>query len=190
MNRIWVFILLGLVLSLPVSGCVKNNSSIDQLTVGDPVKKLQIPKSKKRSKNRFISEKNNEGYRSKASNKGMGLGKLKKLKSPFHRKLAVVTGNNVPLRKGPGIKFRKIGTADKGDEFTFFREVRRSAKTPIWYLVANDEGQKFFIPKLFAKLESKTIEAQDGSNGKGLPGRRQGKNGSTGNPAESGKRPL
>ncbi len=168
MNRFWIFILLGLSLALPVSGCVKNNSSIDQLTEGDPVNKLQIPKSKKRA-SQEISERVVHTRHEAPAKEDLDLDSLKNIKVSQNRQVVIVTGNKVPLRKGPGIKFRKIGSADKGDEYEFLREVRQSASTPIWYLVQDEKKNKFFLPKLFARLEQRQADTDEDDDDSGMP---------------------
>lgn len=160
MNRFWVLIALGLTLALPVSGCVKNTSSIDKLTDGDPLEKLKIPGGKKSARKSSAPESDSPIEKTQAR-ADINLDPLKSIKPSQNRQIVIVTGNKVPLRKGPGIKFKKIGLADKGDEFQFLREVRQSASTPIWYLVQDEQRNKFFLPKLFAKLEQRQPEPDE-----------------------------
>lgn len=79
-----------------------------------------------------------------------------------------ITGDNTPLRKGPGTKYQEIGTAAKGDLFDLIRVERGFGKGQTWYLVEDATGGKFFIPSKAsrivrekAKPDVKTAQAQN-----------------------------
>ena len=155
MKRIPVSHLL-LILALVVPGCVKNPSAIDQLTEReDPLELMKIP-PKAKPETGSAAEQKTAGDAPPASPAGdeedIDLSPLRKLKEPKDQPWVKVTGNKVPLRKGPGTRFKKNGLASKGETFRFLREVQENENAPIWYLVEDREGHKHFIPKLFADL--------------------------------------
>jgi general secretion pathway protein D len=72
-------------------------------------------------------------------------GKIKNIPDSPQLKKIRVNGENVPLHKGPGTKYLKIGTATKGDLFALVRVQRGFGKDQTWYLAEDATGNKFFI---------------------------------------------
>jgi len=70
-------------------------------------------------------------------------------------KLVKISGNNVPLRQGPGPKFKKLGVASKGQTFELLRIASDAGGGPSWYFAQNDQKQKFFISALLASTLEK-----------------------------------
>ncbi|MEK9629110.1 MAG: type II secretion system secretin GspD [Nitrospinota bacterium] len=80
--------------------------------------------------------------------------KLKKIQPQQEAKKIRVTGDNTPLRRGPGNKYLKVGNAAKDDEFELVRVERGFDNGRTWYLVRDSLGNKFFIAKdLTAEVE-------------------------------------
>jgi len=80
------------------------------------------------------------------------LSSLKELPETPPEQWVTVTGNNVPLRKGPGAQFKKIGVGQKADTFKLLRMHKLPNSNEIWYLVENKAGEKFFISEMLAQL--------------------------------------
>lgn len=74
-----------------------------------------------------------------------------------------VSGNNVPLRKGPGPRFKKTRTASKG-EILELLSVKNIPNVPEpWFFVQDDQGKKFFISSLLASItENQAAEKTGG----------------------------
>ncbi len=84
---------------------------------------------------------------------------LRKIPAKTIEKTVKISGNNVPLRQGPGPTFKKLGVASKGQTFELLR-VKNSASTggTPWYFVRNGLNQKFFISALFSSIQEKQEE--------------------------------
>jgi general secretion pathway protein D len=78
--------------------------------------------------------------------------KIRDIPKSQHSKKIRVTGDNTPLRKGPGTQYQKIGTATKGDQFDLIRVERGFGKGQTWYLVEGATGGKFFIPSQSSRI--------------------------------------
>jgi len=65
-----------------------------------------------------------------------------------------VSGNNVPLRQGPGAEFKKVGVASKEQAFQLLSVKDFPGKKEPWYLVQNAENKKFFISSLLASISN------------------------------------
>jgi len=132
-------ILIVLLISLPLvlSGCSFNKkSTMERLkNKTDSVDSMLLPEktASPESKNKAgdIIDKN----------------KLKQIQPQQPAKKILVTGNNTPLRRGPGDKYMKVGNAAKGDEFELVRVERGFDNGRTWYLVRDSLGNKFFIAK-------------------------------------------
>jgi len=66
-----------------------------------------------------------------------------------------ISGNNVPLRQGPGPQFKKLGVASKGQTFELLRVKKNDDSGKPWYFVQNDQKQKFFITALLSSIVEK-----------------------------------
>jgi len=70
-------------------------------------------------------------------------------------RMVKISGNNVPLRQGPGPQFKKMGVTSKGETFELLRIKNNADGGTPWYFVQNDQQQKFFITALFASINEK-----------------------------------
>ena len=78
-----------------------------------------------------------------------------------------ISGNNVPLRQGPGPNFKKLGTASKGQIFELLRIKRNTAGIKTWYFIQNDQKEKFFISSLLGsivKVEKQKVNSPSTDN--------------------------
>jgi len=77
---------------------------------------------------------------------------LKKIpEKPITRHIKV-SGNNVPLRQGPGPQFKKVGIATKGQTFKLLSVKKTPNDKALWYLVQNDQSKKFFVSSLLSSI--------------------------------------
>jgi len=82
---------------------------------------------------------------------------LRKIPAKPAMRWVQISGNNVPLRQGPGPRFKKLGTASKGETFELLRIKNNTDGNKSWYFVQNDQKKKFFISALLSSiLEGKT----------------------------------
>ncbi|SVB71923.1 uncharacterized protein METZ01_LOCUS224777, partial [marine metagenome] len=79
---------------------------------------------------------------------------------PEHRinKLIKVSGEKVPLRKGPGSQYGKSGIAEKGQTFSLLRTQKNIHNNQTWYLAENENKNKFFISSLSSTLVEVSAE--------------------------------
>jgi len=92
--------------------------------------------------------------------------KLRKIPARPSLKTVQISGNNVPLRQGPGARFKKLGVASKGQTFKLLRVKNNSASGNPWYFVQNSLNQKFFISALLSSIHEKGARAENVSNRK------------------------
>ena len=152
MNKnILTAILISLSLALP--GCSFNKkSTMERLkNKTDTVDSMILPEKKASSESKAKSA------------EVIDKNKLKQIQPQQEIKKVRVTGNNTPLRRGPGDKYLKVGNADKGDEFELVRVERGFDKGRTWYLVRDSLGNKFFIAKdLTAEIKKTSRMAKAG----------------------------
>ena len=148
-----ILIILLITFPLALSGCSFNKkSTMDRLkNKTDNVDSMLLPErtvsSESKNKATDIIDKN----------------KLKQIQPQQDVKKVLVTGNNTPLRRGPGNKYLKIGNAAKGDEFELVRVERGFDNGRTWYLVRDSLGNKFFIAKnLTEEVEESSAIAKTG----------------------------
>ncbi|NIQ02840.1 MAG: hypothetical protein GWM98_22855, partial [Nitrospinaceae bacterium] len=63
-----------------------------------------------------------------------------------------ISGNHVPLRKGPGHQFDKVGVASKGDSFRLLRIQPGKNGKQTWYFVEDAAHNKFFVSSLLSSI--------------------------------------
>jgi general secretion pathway protein D len=80
---------------------------------------------------------------------------LRKIPAKPSLKTVKISGNNVPLRQGPGARFKKLGVASKGQTFKLLRVKNNTASGNPWYFVQNGLNQKFFISALLSSIHEK-----------------------------------
>jgi len=83
---------------------------------------------------------------------------LRKIPAKSAVKAVKISGNNVPLRQGPGPKFKKLGVASKGQTFELLRVKHSPSSGTPWYFVKNNVNQKFFVSALFSSVHEKQKE--------------------------------
>ena len=95
--------------------------------------------------------------------------KLRKIPAKPTLKTVRISGNNVPLRQGPGARFKKLGVASKGQTFKLLRVKNNNTSGNPWYFVQNGLNQKFFISALLSSIQEKGARQEKVSNLKENP---------------------
>jgi len=83
---------------------------------------------------------------------------LRKIPAKSIVKTVKISGNNVPLRQGPGPKFKKLGVASKGQTFELLRVKSNPSTGTPWYFIQNNVNQKFFVSALLSSVHEKPME--------------------------------
>jgi general secretion pathway protein D len=78
---------------------------------------------------------------------------LRKIPEKTAVKAVKISGNNVPLRQGPGPRFKKLGIASKGQSFELLRVKNNPTSGTPWYFVQNNHNEKFFVSALFSAIQ-------------------------------------
>jgi general secretion pathway protein D len=83
---------------------------------------------------------------------------LRNIPAKSEVKAVKISGNNVPLRQGPGPKFKKLGIASKGQTFELLRVKSSPSTGTPWYFVRNNINQKFFVSALLSSVQENQKE--------------------------------
>lgn len=74
-------------------------------------------------------------------------------------KTVKISGNNVPLRQGPGPRFKKLSIASKGQTFELLRVKNNPSSNTRWYFVQNSANEKFFVSALFSTIQENQTDS-------------------------------
>ena len=166
------FLLISIV-ALAAACSHQEKTRADQASTMDQVKRyqnaierMQLP-DKQEAKRKMLAQKNNPTIeittgstkrkqthetQPPSDSEVLDIKKISKIPKKPITKWVKVSGNNVPLRKGPGPRFKKTGIASKGEMFELL-SVRDIPNVPEpWYFVQNDQSNKFFISSLLASI--------------------------------------
>ena len=69
--------------------------------------------------------------------------------------------NKVRLRKGPGLQYKIIGSAYKGDKFTLLGIQKDPESRQSWYMINDQDDKKYFISSILAKVIETQKEPSD-----------------------------
>lgn len=89
---------------------------------------------------------------------------LRKIPAKTEVKAVTISGNNVPLRQGPGPKYKKLGIASKGQTFELLRVKNSPSTGTPWYFVRNNINQKFFVSALFSSVHENQKKTAPATN--------------------------
>ena len=132
------------------SGCLGNRkSALERFKEKNPIDGM------------LFSEKNNSKT-SKPTNKyssktkyaadSIDLSGIKNIPDQPITRQVKVSGEKVPLRKGPGSQYGKSGVAEKGQLFSLLRTQKNIHDNQTWYLAEDENKSKFFISSLSSTL--------------------------------------
>jgi len=163
MKRFWILILTIFFLST-VSCAQKKKSTVERLKEQSAREALNKPRKKSSQVNKKIRQKKlrKEQISKPVKETIQGTEPSSKEEKQGAEKKIFITGKNIPLRKGPGSRFKQIGTANKGDSFSFVRSQRLPDEKQTWHLIKNKEGKSFFVSELFASFENEIIKRESG----------------------------
>ena len=132
------------------SGCLGNRkSALEKFKEKNPIDGMLFSeKSKSKTKKPTRGNSSNEKY----TVDSIDLSELKNIPDQPISRLIKVSGENVPLRKGPGSQYEKLGTAKKDQTFSLLRTQKNIHNNQTWYLAEDENKNKFFISSLSSTL--------------------------------------
>ncbi|UCD11550.1 MAG: type II secretion system secretin GspD, partial [Nitrospinaceae bacterium] len=122
----------------------KNKDTLSQQPAIDPVEQMRLPKRPDGGAKTPEAQANGGDLIDPKS--------LSKLAKPALRKRVVLSGNQVPLRAGPGARFDVVGTGMKGDALTLLGTQADEGSGEFWYLAEDDNKNKVFIASPLATV--------------------------------------
>ena len=132
------------------SGCLGNRkSALERFKEKNPIDGMVFSeknKSKASKTTQRSSSKNNYATDS------IDLSGIKGIQGQSISRLIKVSGEKVPLRKGPGSQYGKSGIAEKGQTFSLLRTQKNIHDNQTWYLAEDENKSKFFISSLSSTL--------------------------------------
>ena len=132
------------------SGCLGNRkSALEKFKEKNPIDGMLFSeKSKSKATKPTRGNSSNEKY----TVDSIDLSELKNIPDQPISRLIKVSGENVPLRKGPGSQYGKLGTAKKDQTFSLLRTQKNIHNNQTWYLAEDENKNKFFISSLSSNL--------------------------------------
>jgi len=132
------------------SGCLgKRKSALEKFKKKNPIDGMLFSeKSKSKATKPTQGSSSNEKY----TVDSIDLSELKNIPDQPISRLVKVSGENVPLRKGPGSQYEKLGTAKKDQTFSLLRTQKNIHNNQTWYLAEDENKNKFFISSLSSTL--------------------------------------
>ncbi|MBT6600547.1 MAG: type II secretion system secretin GspD [Nitrospina sp.] len=145
------FFLSILILSVCLSsGCLGNRkTALEKFKEKNPVDGM-IFSEKRKSKATKINKKNSSNKKQPISS--LDLSGIKNIPDQPTNRLIKVSGENVPLRKGPGSQYGSLGIAKKDQTFSLLRTQKNIHDKQTWYLAEDENKNKFFISSLSSSL--------------------------------------
>jgi len=140
-------LILSVILSISCVG--KRKSAFELFKEENPIDGMLFSQKAKNGSN----ESNQENLGNKKNTKSsIDLSALENM--PVHpiSRLIKLSGENVPLRKGPGSQYNQTGKGKKGQTFNLLRVQNNIHDKQTWYLVEDDNKNKFFISSLSSKM--------------------------------------
>ena len=136
------------------SGCLGNRkSALEKFKEQNPIEKMLFSEKNKPNKKNRTNKKIKDNS---SSNELVNLNDLKNIPDhPIDWQIKVL-GKNVPLRKGPGSKYNKSGTAQTGQVFSLLRTQKNIHDNQTWYLAEDENKNKFFVSSLSTTLTKNT----------------------------------
>jgi len=156
--------ILILMLVFAWNGCSKEPSAIDRLKKGyaDRINGLRLPaRPDPGGKETPQPDPTQNLPTQEKAQTGTDLSSLPKYKEPAPNPLVVVTGEKVPLYKGPGSQFQRLAFAYRDQKFNLIRTVKGSDPNISWHLIQDRNNQSFFI-----STEATRIIEKEGSTGR------------------------
>ena len=157
--------ILILLMAFAWSSCSTEPSALDQLKsrYDDRINALRLPaKPDPKGKDAPLSGPSQQLSTQEKPPMSMDLSSVQKKKSSVIERLVIVTGEKIPLYKGPGPKFKRLAYAYRDQKFKLLRTVIGSDPDSSWHLIHDRNNQSFFI----SIYSTRVIEKQVGSDRK------------------------
>ncbi len=132
------------------SGCLGNRkSALEKFKEKNPIDKMLFS-DKINANVKKHARKSSDN--SKFAEDSIDLSELENIPNHHVNRLVTVSGEKVPLRRGPGSQYGKSGIAEKGQTFSLLRTQKNIHDNQTWYLAEDKNKNKFFISSLSSNL--------------------------------------
>ena len=132
------------------SGCLGNRkSALERFKEKNPIDGMLFSE---KNKSRTSKPTQRSSSKNKYATDSIDLSGIKNIPDQPINRLIKVSGEKVPLRKGPGSQYGKLGTAEKDQTFSLLRTQKNIHDNQTWYLAEDENKNKFFISSLSSTL--------------------------------------
>ena len=132
------------------SGCLGNRkSALERFKEKNPIDGMLFSE---KNKSRTSKPTQRSSSKNKYATDSIDLSGIKNIPDQPTSRLIKVSGEKVPLRKGPGSQYGKLGTAEKDQIFSLLRTQKNIHDNQTWYLAEDENKNKFFISSLSSTL--------------------------------------
>jgi len=135
-----------------ILGCAASTNGLQEMY--DPIRAMRMPQNPAKAK-KVINPVPMETKDQEDPREIIDISALSKMKESSIQKYIQVTSNKTILRKGPGSRFEKSGTADKNKTFKHLRTIPGPKEEPSWHWVEDDTKNKFFISSQHSEVLTK-----------------------------------
>jgi len=132
------------------SGCLGNRkSALERFKEKNPIDGMLFSE---KNKSKTSKPTQRSSSKNKYATDSIDLSGIKNIPDQPINRLIKVSGKKVPLRKGPGSQYGKLGTAEKDQTFSLLRTQKNIHDNQTWYLAEDENKNKFFISSLSSTL--------------------------------------
>jgi len=132
------------------SGCLGNRkSALERFKEKNPIDEMLFSE---KNKSKTSKPTQRSSSKNKYATDSIDLSGIKNIPDQPINRLIKVSGEKVPLRKGPGSQYGKLGTAEKDQIFSLLRTQKNIHDNQTWYLAEDENKSKFFISSLSSTL--------------------------------------
>ena len=132
------------------SGCLGNRkSALERFKEKNPIDGMLFSE---KNKSKTSKPTQRSSSKNKYATDSIDLSGIKNIPDQPINRLIKVSGEKVPLRKGPGSQYGKLGTAEKDQIFSLLRTQKNIHDNQTWYLAEDENKSKFFISSLSSTL--------------------------------------
>jgi len=132
------------------SGCLGNRkSALERFKEKNPIDGMLFSEKSKSKVSKIIQR---DSSKNKYTADSIDLSGIKNIPDQPISRLIKVSGDKVPLRKGPGSQYGKSGTAEKDQVFSLLRTQKNIHDNQTWYLAEDENKSKFFISSMSSTL--------------------------------------
>lgn len=152
---------LALSLALSPACATKKKSALEELEANyNPIEAMRLPEKKGPEKSgpaiEITTGESETSHTASSTDRSpdplLDQKQLSKIPDQPVSRRVKISGSHVPLRRGPGTQFKKVGTGSKGDIFKLLSIQRNSGDTGAWYLVQDQHNKRFFVSELVSSI--------------------------------------